>query len=224
MWHVGIDLHRATVVLAAVSDSGQATEPRRIDCQDTAGILEALGGLKPFRAVIEATGTYRWFYDLLAPHGTVLVAHPLRLRAMVQRRSKTDKLDSLLLANLLRIDQIPFSYVPPESYQRLREITRFRVRLTRGLTEAKVGLRALLAATIASRRIGYPSGPGACAGPRARPSGRSTTTCATSCWAGWPTIGSRSRGSMPSSRACGWSSPGSRPCSTCEASASIRPW
>ncbi len=145
MWHVGIDLHRATVVLAAVNDSGQATEPRRIDCQDTAGILEALGRLKPFRAVIEATGTYRWFYDLLAPHGTVLVAHPLRLRAMVQRRSKTDKLDSLLLANLLRIDQIPLSYVPPESYQRLREITRFRVRLSRGLTEVKVGLRALLA-------------------------------------------------------------------------------
>lgn len=64
---------------------------------------------------------------------------------MVQRRSKTDKLNSQLLANLLRIGQVPLSYVPPESYLRLREITRFRVRLTRGRVEAKVGLRALLA-------------------------------------------------------------------------------
>jgi hypothetical protein len=27
MWHVGIDLHRATVVLAAVNDAGEATKP-----------------------------------------------------------------------------------------------------------------------------------------------------------------------------------------------------
>ena len=81
MWHVGIDLHRATVVLAAVSDVG------------------------------EACGTYRWLYDLLRPHGTVLLAHPMRLRAMIQRRTKTDKLDAQLLANLLRINQIPLAYI-----------------------------------------------------------------------------------------------------------------
>ena len=27
MWHVGIDLHRATVVLAAVNDVGEAMNP-----------------------------------------------------------------------------------------------------------------------------------------------------------------------------------------------------
>jgi transposase len=145
MWYVGIDLHRATAVIAAVDDSGRATEPARIACQDTAAILRAVDRLKPFRAVIEATSAYRWLYDLLCPHGTVLVAHPLRLRATVQRRAKTDKLDSQLLANLLRIDQIPLFYVPPEPYQRLREVTRSRVRLTRGKADAKVGLRALLA-------------------------------------------------------------------------------
>ena len=145
MWHIGIDLHRATVVIAAVDDSGRAVEPARIACRDTDAILGAVDRLRPFRAVIEATSNYRWLYDLLSPHGTVLVAHPLRLRAMVQRRSKTDKLDSQLLANLLRIDRVPLSYVPPRAYQHLREVTRFRVRLTRGKAEAKVGLRALLA-------------------------------------------------------------------------------
>jgi len=129
MWHIGIDLHRRMLVMAAVKDDGEVIDPRRIECQDTAAILEAVEQLKPFRAVIEATGTYRWLYDLLSPHGTILLAHPLRLRAMIQRRAKTDKLDAQLLANLLRIDQIPLSYVPPKNYQQLRDLTRCRARL-----------------------------------------------------------------------------------------------
>ena len=64
---------------------------------------------------------------------------------MIQRRSKTDKLDAQLLANLLRINQIPLAYVPPEPYQQLRELTRCRARLGRDLAKAKIKLRALLA-------------------------------------------------------------------------------
>jgi transposase len=73
------------------------------------------------------------------------LAHPLRLRAIIQRRSKTDKLDAQLLANLLRINQIPLAYIPPEPYQQLRDLVRCRARLGRELAEAKIRLRALLA-------------------------------------------------------------------------------
>ena len=145
MWHVGIDLHRATVVLAAVNDVGEAMNPITIPCFDTATILNTVTALGAFRAVIEACGTYRWLYDLLRPHGAVLLAHPMRLRAMIQRRTKTDKLDAQLLANLLRINQIPLAYIPPEPYQQLRDLTRCRARLGRRLAEVKIQLRALLA-------------------------------------------------------------------------------
>ena len=145
MWHVGIDLHRESVVMAAVNDTGEAMAPVRIRCEDTGTIVGTLEVLKPFRAVIEASGTYRWLYDLLRPYGTVLLAHPLRLRAMIQRRTKTDKLDAQLLANLLRIDQIPLAYIPPEPYQQLRDLTRGRARLVRDQAEVKIKLRALLA-------------------------------------------------------------------------------
>jgi transposase len=145
MWHVGIDLHRMTVVLAAVSDSGEAMNPITIPCSDTAAIANAVKALGTFRAVIEACGTYRWLYNLLCPHGAVLLAHPMRLRAMIQRRTKTDKLDAQLLANLLRINQIPLAYIPPEAYQQLRDLTRGRARLGRRLAEVKIQLRALLA-------------------------------------------------------------------------------
>ena len=145
MWHIGIDLHRQFIVMAAVRDNGEVMEPVKISCREPEAILDAIRPLAPFRAVIEASGTYRWLYDLLHPHGTVLLAHPLYLRAMVQRRSKTDKLDAQLLANLLRINQIPLAYVPPEPYQRLRDLTRCRAKLARDRAEAKIKLRALLA-------------------------------------------------------------------------------
>jgi len=134
-------------------------DPVKVACEDTAAILEFVEGLKPFRAVIEASGTYRWLHELLSPHGTVLLAHPLRLRAMIQRRAKTDKLDAQLLANLLRIDQIPLAYVPPRDYQQLRDLTRTRARLIRGQSETKIKLRALLARLNRSAPYKMPFGP-----------------------------------------------------------------
>jgi hypothetical protein len=55
MWRLGVDLHRRTVVAAAVGDSGETVEPRTFGCRDVAGLVEYVRGLKPFRAVIEAT-------------------------------------------------------------------------------------------------------------------------------------------------------------------------
>ena len=56
MWQIGIDLHRRMLVMAAVKDDGE---------------------------VIEATGTYRWLYDLFSPHGTATVAPPTGLGPVV---------------------------------------------------------------------------------------------------------------------------------------------
>jgi transposase len=159
MWHVGVDLHRKTVVIAAVHDSGEVRPPVRCQNSETERITETFRAFGSFRAVVEATGTYRWFYKLVAPMGTVLLAHPGKLRIMVQRRCKTDKLDSQLLANLLRINQIPLAYVPPDEYQLLRDITRYRARLVRGLGSVKNSLRALLARYNMEPIFKYPWGP-----------------------------------------------------------------
>jgi transposase len=145
MWHIGIDLHRETVVFAAVNDVGEVRPPVRLPCSEVAQIVAAFEQLRPFRAVIEATRAYRWLYQQLSPLGTILLAHPLRLRAMVQRRSKTDRLDAQLLAQLLRINQIPLAYIPAAEFQLLRDITRQRARLTRQETQTKNLLRWLLA-------------------------------------------------------------------------------
>jgi transposase len=159
MWHVGIDLHRRTVVIAAIDDSGAASAPVTFDCSKTSAVVDHLRTLRPFRAVIEATASYRWLYDLLSLEGTVLLAHPSKLRLMIQRRAKTDRLDCQLLANLLRINQIPLAYVPPPELQQLRELTRQRARLVRFQSQAKIGLRALLARHNVTSPLRVPFGP-----------------------------------------------------------------
>ena len=145
MWHVGIDLHRGTAVIAMVSDDGQTVRPRRFKCSDTGGIIKHVSSRGAFRAVIEASASYRWLYDLLSEHGEVVLAHPLRLRAIWSGRAKTDELDATELAKLLRADLIPTSYVPPPEYQALRDLTRARSRLVNERTDAVCQLRALLA-------------------------------------------------------------------------------
>ena len=55
MWHVGIDLHRQTLVIAAVDDEGNARAARRIDCQDRQAILDASRGRGSCSGVCTAT-------------------------------------------------------------------------------------------------------------------------------------------------------------------------
>lgn len=145
MWHIGIDLHRRDLVMAAVDDSGHLRDPVRIRCSDVEEIQRQFKMLKPFRAVVEATDTYYWLYELLHPLGTVLLAHTMKLRAMINRRSKTDRLDAMLLAQLLRIDQIPLAYIPPKKYQNLRYTMRYRAKLAQNAARLKTGLKSLAA-------------------------------------------------------------------------------
>ena len=112
MQYVGIDLHKRDLVIAVEDERGAVGRARRFPCRDEGAIVAHLSALRPFRAVIEASASYRWLYERLAPLGEVILAHPLRLRASIARPAKTDKLDAALLARLLRMDQIPESYVP----------------------------------------------------------------------------------------------------------------
>ena len=65
-WHIGIDLHRRTVVVAAVHDSGEVSEAKTFGCQQTDRMVEHVRRFKPFRVVIEATSTYPWLDDRMA--------------------------------------------------------------------------------------------------------------------------------------------------------------
>jgi len=145
MYYIGIDLHKQDLVMAVEDERGPVGRARRIACRDVQAIRSAVERWRPFRAVVEASASYRWLYDLVSPQGEVVLAHPLRLRAITAARAKTDRLDAAMLARLLRANLIPAAYVPPARYQTLRDLTRLRARLSYGATLAKNQVHALLA-------------------------------------------------------------------------------
>ena len=144
MLYAGVDLHRRSLVVAIQDETGKEVAVRQFACEEAQAIREFFSGLGEFRAVIEASSSYRWLYELISPHGLVVLAHPYRLRAIVAGRAKTDKLDARMLARLLRAGLIPTAYIPPVDYQALRDLARARARLSREATHAKNELHALL--------------------------------------------------------------------------------
>ena len=51
----------------------------------------------------------------------MLVSHPKKTRYIAEARIKTDRVDSRALAELLRLNSLPESYVPPTYIAELRE-------------------------------------------------------------------------------------------------------
>ena len=109
MKFVGIDLHKAFLVVAVEDGQGPVGKPKRLSCRDEDAIVEHFKSLVPFQAVIEASCSYRWLYERLSVWGEVVLAHPYRLRAIVSARAKTDKLGACKLAegeNELRLSAV----------------------------------------------------------------------------------------------------------------------
>ncbi|MFQ5477428.1 MAG: hypothetical protein ACE5E4_02295 [Candidatus Binatia bacterium] len=72
-----MDLHKRTLVAATENDSGVKEKPVSFSCRDTESIRAYFECRVPFKAVIEASSSYRWLYDMLSPFGAVILAHPL---------------------------------------------------------------------------------------------------------------------------------------------------
>jgi len=54
--------------------SGRRPAPRTFCCRDVDAVHAFFEVHRPFRAVIEASSSYRWLYGLLAPLGEVVLA------------------------------------------------------------------------------------------------------------------------------------------------------
>ena len=78
---------------------------------------------------IEATPSWYWLYDYLEGEGfEVKLYHPLKTKAIAYAKVKTDKVDSVTLAHLLRSNLLPLSYVPEKLIRLNRELLRYRAK------------------------------------------------------------------------------------------------
>jgi len=85
-------------------------------------------------------------YRKLTDQGyNVTVSHPKKNRYTAEARIKSDRVDSKALAELLRLDSLPVSYIPPMDIADLRERIRRRAFIVRQRAKLKVKIRDILA-------------------------------------------------------------------------------
>ncbi len=143
--YVGIDLHRRRSVIVRMTEDGEVLETVRV-VNDPIELSMALAKAGPDPEVaLEATYGWYWAADLLEANGaTVHLVHPLGLH-WESRRVKNDERDATELAQRLRRGDLPQSYIAPPEQRELRELVRYRAKLTALRTSAKAQIHGVMA-------------------------------------------------------------------------------
>jgi transposase len=101
---------------------------------------------KGSKIALEAMGSWWWLVELAQRNGhEVFLSHPKQTKAIASARLKSDKVDALMLAKLLKADLLPTVWIPPENQRHVRELLSHRGRLVRQRTAAINELRAVYA-------------------------------------------------------------------------------
>src|SRR5262245_48416661 len=141
---VGCDLHSRKQQVAVLDTStGEVVDQELVHEGDA--VERFYRALRPPVTIgIETTGYTQWFHALMHRLGhTVLVGEAAQIRAMVVRKTKTDRRDARHLLDLLKHDRFPTVWIPDPDTRDLRALVAHRVRLVRMRTMVKNGLQAI---------------------------------------------------------------------------------
>jgi transposase len=143
--YVGLDVHKKYCYYAMVDGRGTVITKDRFST--TGEELEKFASALPVgsQVAIEASTSGSFVDEQLDEQGiAVHLAHPTMVRPFAKKHVKTDKIDAIVLAQLLRMDYLPESYVPDEAMRDLRTLVRHRAGLVRIRTSLKNRVHALL--------------------------------------------------------------------------------
>jgi len=145
MFFVGIDLHKKTIAVCVVDQQLRIVGRQSFLCAEPKRIREYFAKLGRFQAVVEATASYEWLWQLLEPLAQRLVlAHPKKLRIIAESTRKSDRLDAQVLAEFLARDMIPQAYRPTPRQRQHRTLVRHRCYLRRQASSRRVKIRRVV--------------------------------------------------------------------------------
>ena len=112
-YYCGVDLHAKTMFLCVVNTEGETLCHRNIKCEPEA----FLRAIAPYRedVVVGVECMYSWYWlaDLCRKERIPFVlGHVLYMESIHGQKTKSDRIDSLKLAMLLRGGLFPMGYVP----------------------------------------------------------------------------------------------------------------
>jgi transposase len=146
MIYVGMDIHKNYSSVAVIDEEGDLVDRRRVNHRYRE---ELTGYFNQFpsrtQVVMEATCGWSWLSELLQDLGLeVKLANPSKVRIIAESQIKTDKVDALALAQLLRTNFLPESYLAPKEQREARDLLRYRISLVYLRSGVKNRIHAML--------------------------------------------------------------------------------
>lgn len=146
MYYTGIDLHKFTSYLTTVDSVGNIVKQQNIKNVDHNFVQYFNSIPGEHKTTVESTMTWYWLNDLLDSLKIPLVlAHAKYVKAIAYAKVKTDKVDSHILAQLLRLDFIPQAHKISNENRTLRDALRARLKIVQRHTSITNSMCLLLA-------------------------------------------------------------------------------
>lgn len=145
---VGMDVHKNYLQVAVLDERGKILNNSRVD-NNLIKVNEFFDTLHPgnnTKVVMESSGMWYNIYKILREKNLdVRLSNPTKTRAIASAKIKTDKLDAVKLADLLRGGYIAECYIPTRETMDLRELVRHRAALVRMRTKLKNKIHSIIA-------------------------------------------------------------------------------
>ena len=130
----GMDIHKSFLVACIATTNSQGVTSytsKRFSTftGDLRRCAEWLSAHNCKDVCMESTGKY-WIpiYNILEQTCNIVLAHPKYVKAI--RGKKTDKKDAQWIADIFKHDLVSGSFIPPADIRRLRDMVRYRYKLT----------------------------------------------------------------------------------------------
>jgi len=144
---VGMDLHKNYLQIAVMNEEGRVLRNSKIDnnLRQISRFFDDVNNDKA-HVVMESSSVWYNIYRYLSEERSfdVVLSNPVKTRAIASAKIKTDKLDAVKLADLLRGGYIAECYVPNNKIMELRELVRHRIVLVRMRTKLKNSIHGIM--------------------------------------------------------------------------------
>jgi transposase len=146
-YYIGVDLHKRFSQVAVMDGEGELYDNRRLP-NDREVLRSYFSRIPPGTDVaVESTSNWYWLAELFEEVGMEMhLSHPLKTRLIASSRVKTDKIDAVCLAHLLRTNFLPTCYIPDRDQRELKDLVRYRIFLVRMRTKLKNSIQNVLSA------------------------------------------------------------------------------
>lgn len=140
-WVCGFDVHKDSTYATILDSEGKIVDQTRMENEKVASYLSRH---KVGRVAMESSTAVAPLYRQLKSEGfDAVVSHPKKTKLIAEAKIKSDRVDSKAIAQLLRKDWLPLSYVPDEVTGALREKVRRRTFLVRERVRLRVKIKKL---------------------------------------------------------------------------------